>query len=79
MKAKFIVLLVILVLFLIFLFQNSRVVSLRFYFWEISMSQIIVIPLFLVVGFVLGYIVALLAGKNKGLLKRTHARIEKDA
>lgn len=64
MKPKIIFFLVIAVLFLIFLIQNTQVVTLRLYFWEISMSQIILIPLAILIGFVLGFIVGKISKKG---------------
>ena len=60
---KVIILLGLIALFAILLFQNTRVVTLNIYFWEIAMSQIILIPLVLLIGFVAGYLVARFAGK----------------
>jgi uncharacterized integral membrane protein len=60
---KVIVGLVIGLLFLIFLFQNMEEVTLRLYFWQISMPKIILIPLAILVGFVAGFAVAKLTGK----------------
>jgi uncharacterized integral membrane protein len=64
-NAKTIAIIVVFVLFLIFLFQNTSVVTLHLYFWEVSMSQIILIPLVLLVGFAAGFAVAKLTGKKK--------------
>ncbi|MFH1122975.1 MAG: lipopolysaccharide assembly protein LapA domain-containing protein [Pseudomonadota bacterium] len=64
---KFIAGLVLAILFLIFLFQNTQVVTLRLYFWKISMSQIILIPLVLILGFLIGYIVAKVTKKGPPL------------
>ncbi|MCJ7593487.1 MAG: LapA family protein [Desulfobacterales bacterium] len=64
---KFIAGLVLAILFLIFLFQNTQVVTLRLYFWKISMSQIILIPLVLVLGFIIGYVVAKVTKKGPAL------------
>ena len=58
MKPKTIVALVLLVLFLIALFQNTQVVTLRLFFWELSMPQILLTSLTVLIGFVSGYIVA---------------------
>ena len=71
MKPKFIVVLVIVGLFLVFLIQNTQVVTLRLYFWEISMSQIILIPLAILVGFVFGFIVAKIPRKDKKQVEKT--------
>lgn len=58
MKSKFLIIFIIITLVLIFLVQNAQVVTLHLYFWKISMSQIILIPLILIIGFIAGYIVA---------------------
>jgi len=58
MKAKTTVVLVLIALFVIILIENTQVVSLRLFFWKISMSQIILTPLTILIGFVIGYIVA---------------------
>ncbi|MGD2124630.1 MAG: lipopolysaccharide assembly protein LapA domain-containing protein [Desulfobacteraceae bacterium] len=63
-KPKVISAVVLGILFAIFLIQNTQVISLRLYFWKISMSQIILIPLVLVLGFLLGYLVAKMTGKS---------------
>jgi uncharacterized integral membrane protein len=60
---KLIIALVLIVLVVILLFQNTEVVTLKIYFWEISMSQIILIPLVLFIGFLAGYGVARFTGK----------------
>jgi len=59
--------LILAILFLIFLIQNTQVVTLRLYFWKISMSQIILIPLVLVLGFIIGYVVAKVTKKGPAL------------
>lgn len=48
------------ILFLILLLQNTHVVMLHFLFWEFGMSQIILIPLILLLGLGVGFFV----GKN---------------
>ena len=62
---KFIIALVLIVLVVILLIQNTQVVTLKIYFWEISMSQIILIPLVLLIGFLGGYGAARLRGKEQ--------------
>ena len=62
---KTIAILVVFVLFLVFLFQNTTVVTLRLYFWEVSMSQIMLIPIVLLVGFACGFAVGKLTGKKR--------------
>jgi uncharacterized integral membrane protein len=58
MRPKFIVVLVLIALLLIILIQNTQVVTLRLFFWKVGMSQIILIPLTMVIGFVVGFIVS---------------------
>jgi len=60
---RVIAVLVLVALLLILLFQNTQVVTLKIYFWEIAMSQIILIPLVLLIGFVAGYLTARFKGK----------------
>ena len=67
MKTKVIFFLVVAALFLIFLIQNTQVITLRLYFWEISMSQIILIPLAILIGFVLGLIVGKISKRGPKL------------
>jgi len=64
MKTKTIILLVSIALLLIILIQNAKVVTFRLLFWKLSMSQIIIFFLVLVLGFIIGYIVAKLTGKK---------------
>ncbi len=65
MKPKLIIILVAVLLFLIILLQNTRVVTLSIFFWDISMSQIILIPLILVLGFIFGLLAAKFIIKRK--------------
>nr|MBU1327624.1 LapA family protein [Candidatus Omnitrophota bacterium] len=57
MKPKMITMFVSGGLFLIILLQNTQVVSLRFLFWQLSMSQIILLPIVILIGFVIGIFV----------------------
>ena len=56
-RPKTIIVLALVVLCLIVLVQNTRVVDLRLLFWKTSMSQIVLMTLAILIGFVLGYIV----------------------
>ena len=71
MKPKSIGLLVVIILFLIFLIQNTQVVTLRLYFWKISMHQIILIPLCILIGALLGYFGPALFKKGKKSEKKS--------
>jgi len=64
MRLKFIIMLVLIALFLIILIQNTQVVTLRLFFWKVGMSQIILIPVTMAMGFVIGLIVARMTGNR---------------
>ncbi|MFP3867090.1 MAG: LapA family protein [Desulfobacteraceae bacterium] len=65
MKAKTIIILVVVLLALVILFQNTQVVTLNLLLWEISMSQIILTITTLVIGFAIGVIVTRLLTKPR--------------
>jgi len=64
MRLKFIVVLVLIALFLVILLQNIQPVTLRLFFWKVGMSQIILMPLTLAIGFIAGFIVAKVTGNK---------------
>ena len=64
MKPKHIVGIIVLILIVIFLIQNTQVVTLRFYFWKLSMSQIILLPLTMLIGIAIGYILSRVTKKG---------------
>jgi len=64
MRLKFIIMLALIALFLIILIQNTQVVTLRLFFWKVGMSQIILIPVTMAIGFVIGFIVARMTGNR---------------
>ena len=49
---------ILIVLFLLVVVQNTQVVEFQFLFWKIGMSRIIVISFMMLIGFVIGYLVA---------------------
>ena len=63
-KPKLIIIAILAVLFGILLLQNSEVASLKLFFWEISMSRIIFFPLLVLIGFVVGFVVAKMTGSK---------------
>ena len=65
MKPKTIIVLVLLLLSLVILIQNTQVVTLQVLFWHMSMSRILLIPLLLIIGFVIGYLAAIMRGRPK--------------
>ncbi len=58
MKAKVILIAVLVLLLAVLLLQNTQEVVFRVFFWTISMSQMILVPLAVFVGFVAGYVAA---------------------
>lgn len=69
MNPKNIIIGIIVVLVLIILIQNTQVVILRLLFWKVRMSQIVLVPLTFILGFVIGYFSRTVKNKNK--LKNT--------
>jgi len=57
MKPKNIVFTICGILLLIILLQNTQVVVIRFLFWQLSMSRIILLPLIILIGFMIGFFV----------------------
>ena len=65
MKPKIIVIITLIVLFLVIMIQNTEVVDIQLFIWKISMSRIIMISFMILIGFVLGYLVARLEKSRK--------------
>lgn len=65
MKTKILIVSVLLVLIIILLVQNTQEVIFRIYFWKISMSQMVLVPLAVLVGFLFGYFIARMGNKKK--------------
>jgi uncharacterized integral membrane protein len=64
MKPKIILIAVLLVLLGVLLIQNAQEVVFRVFFWQIRMSQVILVPLAVLGGFILGYIAAKIGKKR---------------
>ena len=62
MQPKQIAFLSVGILLLVVLLQNTHVVAFHFLFWKFSMSQIILIPLMILLGFGIGYFSATKTG-----------------
>jgi uncharacterized integral membrane protein len=68
MKAKILILMILVVLFTIFVSQNTEVVIVMAYFWQFPMSIIVLISLIGLLGVIFGFIIAKIfdkPGKNK--------------
>ena len=57
MKPKYIVILILVLLAVVFVIQNSTMVTITLFFWSISMNQIIMICGLMLVGFLIGFLV----------------------
>lgn len=64
MKVKTILILVLAVLALVIIVQNTEVVPIQILLWQLLMSRIILILLLLVIGFAIGFILARFTGKK---------------
>ncbi len=65
MNFKIIIILSLVILSIIIFAQNTQVISFQFLFWELTMSRIILLLFTMVIGIIIGYIVATVQ-------KRTH-------
>lgn len=74
MKAKTVIILFLIFLFLVILLQNTEVVDFNIYFWKISMSRIILLPFILIMGFIIGFITAKIHRKKH----QTRMKVEDD-
>jgi uncharacterized integral membrane protein len=58
MKTKVLIVFVLIALLAVILLQNTQEVVFRIFFWKIAMSQVILVPLAVIVGFLFGYFIA---------------------
>jgi uncharacterized integral membrane protein len=65
MKIKHIVLLVLVILGAVLFFQNTQVVTITLFFWQVTMSGIIMFPSLVVIGFALGYLACKFSVKRR--------------
>ena len=61
MRPKVIFGLVLLILLVVLVAQNTATVTYRFLLWSVSMSQVILFPLAALIGFLVGFIVGSLS------------------
>ena len=64
MKAKTIIILILIALFMVILIQNTQVVTVQLFFWKLSMSRIILICVLVFIGFIIGFLVAKVGRKR---------------
>jgi uncharacterized integral membrane protein len=64
MRPKIIAIIVVSVLALIILLQNLQTVTFRLFFWKVEVSQLLLVLLMLIIGYILGFLTAKLTGKT---------------
>lgn len=64
MKTKGIVIIILTIIALILIVQNTEIVPLQLLFWRIWMSRIVMIVLMLAIGFGIGYVLAAVGRKK---------------
>ena len=71
MKAKMIVAVGLFLLILVIILQNTQVVTLRLFFWDFSLSRIVLITMTLVIGFIIGYVAAKLTSSPSSVKEKS--------
>ena len=66
MKIKIILVLAVFVLLAVLLAQNTGIVTYRLFFWTVSLSQVVIVPLVALVAFALGFIIGAARRRMKG-------------
>ncbi len=70
MKAKIIILMILIILFTIFVVQNTEPLSLQVFFWHIAeLPKIILLTGTLMIGVILGFIISAVLNKRKNNVK----------
>lgn len=64
-RPKVIAIIVFSILALIILLQNLQIVTFRLFFWKVEVSQLLLVILMLVIGYILGFLTAKLSGKTE--------------
>ncbi|MDH4196629.1 MAG: LapA family protein [Candidatus Aminicenantes bacterium] len=74
MRPKVIVGIVLAILLVVLVAQNTATVTYRFLFWSVSMSQVILFPLAALIGFLLGFIVGSMSRRQAAVKPQTGER-----
>ena len=64
MNTKIIVMLTAILLAVIIMVQNTQVIRMRLLFWSLDISKILLLVILLLLGFVVGYVVATISNKK---------------
>lgn len=65
MKAKSIIIIVLAIIALILIVQNTEVVPIQLLLWRIWVSRIVLIILMLAIGFGIGFVLAKIGGRQR--------------
>ena len=65
MKTKIFFVMLLIVLFTIFVTQNTEIVEINVFFWKIEMSRIVLISISCFIGVIIGLLVSTLFGGDK--------------
>lgn len=65
MRIKVVLVMLLIVLFTIFVTQNTEIVEIQVYFWKIQMSRIVLISISGFIGVLIGLLASGLFGSNK--------------
>jgi putative membrane protein len=57
MKAKIIIIVILAVLLIVFVLQNTTMVSIKFWFWELSIPRALLLFVCFAIGLVIGLII----------------------
>jgi uncharacterized integral membrane protein len=63
MRPKVIAIIVVSVLALLILMQNLQTVTFQLFFWKLEVSQLLLVLLMLIIGYILGFLTAKIPGK----------------
>jgi len=65
MKTKILFLMFLVVLFTVFVSQNTAIIPINIFFWEVELSTIVVISISFLIGMILGFIIISLFSNPK--------------
>ena len=65
MKFKQILFVILLILLVILMVQNSHMITVKFLFWQFSISAIILLLITTIVGMIIGWFAKMYLGKQK--------------
>jgi len=65
MKTKILFLMFLVVLFTVFVSQNTNIIPINIFFWKVDLSTIVVISISFLIGMILGFIIISLFSNPK--------------